>query len=108
MNLLTIDYINGKKLTQVQKNFLKTLHDRYAVRVDTEEFEIRRNPVNGSPSHPLHPVVAALVDVVLIAYNNYSNGEMSVNGVKMAVGTFDRCKLLVLALDVKAYSALID
>jgi hypothetical protein len=108
MDITTFTEANGKKLTQPEMNLLAKLSLLGVKASDSSEFVSRQNRVSGATSHPLHPLVAALVDFCYQWYDNYERGQMSYRGHKVPVQTFDRAKYLVLKLDSDAYNGLID
>lgn len=120
MNLIDVPdclTINGKKLTQPQKNLLAKIQKDYGFDIKAADLfcvaahipVARQNRVSGVVVDNLNPLVSALVDFVYEAYGNYERvGRMIVNGKEMAIQTFDRVKYLVLALDSRAYNELID
>ena len=111
MNLIDIPTcftVNGKKLTQPQKNLLAKLQTNYGFDVDTDVTSAQ-NLCSGQVFDNLNSMVAALVNFCTEAYRTYGmHGYMIVNGKKFTVQDYDRTKYLVLALDSRAYSNLLD
>jgi hypothetical protein len=107
MNLNELTEINGKKLTKPQMNLLGKLQDKYRLAVHSSH-NVVRNRVTGASLVLSDPVVGCLVEFCQVAYANYERGNMSVNGVPVAIGIFDRVKYLVLAVDSGAYSEMLD
>jgi hypothetical protein len=108
MNHLT-DYteINGKTLTQPEKNLLAKLDAMGVVVLVTGTSAT--NQCTGVTMENLHPVVACLVRWIYQVYATYSeSGRMNFRGTPVAISIFDRVKYLVLRLDNKAYSELVD
>lgn len=113
MNLT--EYITSKpfvKLSKPQMNLLAKL-DAMGVEVVsfTGEDRIITNPVNGY-SEAVNPFIAALVNWVYKTYKNYDglpggNG-LQFGGTPVAIGTFDRVRMLILSIDSEAYSNFID
>ena len=107
MKLTDYPVINGKSLTQPEKNLLAKV-DALGVTVSDIETSAR-NPVTGVTLENLHPVVARLVRWIYQVYATYDGmGPMTYGNQKVAISTFDRVKYLVLRLDNKAYSDLVD
>ena len=108
-NALFSNTINGKKLTAPQINLFAKL-DEMGVKVTAIPGATQRctNPVNGF-SDEICPPIAALIEWVYEVYSTYGNGgTMSFRGTKVAIGTFDRVRMLILNLDSEAYSNFID
>lgn len=107
MNLNDYSTVNGKTLTQPEKNLLAKLYNM-GVFLD-ETITSAENPVTGVVLDNLHPVVARLVKWIYQVYSTYDGeGPMNFRGKTVAINTFDRVKYLVLKLDNKAYSDLVD
>ena len=103
-----VSTFTNRKLTQPQLNLLVKL-DEMGLRVIENAMSVYvENPQSGY-SELLYPLVAALVQWVYETYNTYGrSGTMNYRGVKVAIGTFDRVKMLILSLDSKVYSNFID
>ena len=105
---MNFDTINGKKLTQPQKNLVNTLLTKYGMRVNGTEPVITRNWLNGA-SVVTHPLIAAMVEFVYTCQARYERDyKMEYNYKSVAINTFDRVRYLVLALDSNAYGTLLD
>jgi len=97
--------INGKTLSQPDQNLLKKLDDLGVVVSFSGYAE---NPITGF-TDTLDLLVAALVRFSYKVYSTYDfSGGMNFYGKKVAIGTYDRVKMLVLKLDNAAYSNFID
>jgi hypothetical protein len=114
MNLLNIPsclVINGKTLTQPERNLLAKIQKDYGFDVTDTGLVDMPNRVTGIYCNGMNPLVAALVRFAYECYDNYENSgtyQMSYNGKKVAIGTYDRVRYLVLKLDNKAYNTLLD
>lgn len=111
MNLVDIPScftVNGKKLTQPQKNLLAKLQKTYGFDVDPD-LTSAQNLCSGQVFDNLDSMVAALINFCTDAYRTYGmHGYMVVKGKKFTVQDYDRTKYLVLALDNQAYYNLLD
>ena len=111
MNLTQLAAVKNVTLTKPQANLLVKL-DSYGVIVsdyapDTIQTQ---NPVTGH-TEELPALVSYLVELVYrltVSYETSPTYQMTFNGHKVAIGTFDRVKMLVLSLNSKAYSNFID
>lgn len=106
MKLSEIQEINGKKLTQPQKNLLAKLETVYGINISSEIPQPRANRFSGATTAPVHPVIGALIDFVYDCNTGF--GPVTHNGKKVAIGVYDSARYLVLALDQNAYSATLD
>lgn len=99
-------------LTKPELNLVAKLQSKYGIVVD----------LNDNTTVELHnrftgfavqttKFVAALYHFTISSIMSYemSNGnKMTYNGVPVAIGTYDRVRYLILKLDRKAYSELVD
>lgn len=100
--------LNMKQLTGPQQNLLFKLDDM-GVDVGSGGPVTLRNPISGYTVPVADPFLAALVNWVYDTYSTYNySGGMNYNGTKVAIGTFDRVKMLILSLYPNAYSNFID
>ena len=107
MKLTDYPVVNGTPLTTPEKNLLAKL-DLLGVTVNPAETSAV-NPCMGNTVENLHPLVARLSTLVHEIYATYGeSGKMNYHGKPVAIGTFDRVKYLVLRLDSRAYSELLD
>jgi hypothetical protein len=111
MNLTQLAAAKNVKLTKPQANLLAKL-DSYGVLVpeNLPDMISTFNPVSGHREE-LPTLVAYLVRIVYMLTMSYESSPtytMTFNGHKVAIGTFDRVKMLVLSLNSKAYSNFID
>lgn len=102
------DYIpNTIKLSTAEVRLVEKLMNDYSV-VAYDDVDYGVNPTNGV-SLNVNPLVAALVEFIHDTYASYSGfAPMSYNGKKVPVALFDRVRYLVLKLDRRAYSELVD
>lgn len=116
MNLTNIPAcftINGKTLTQPERNLLVKLSEigvpfEQNATLPVEELELS-NPMSGVPYSFNNSLVYSLTSFVLDAYRTYDmTGTMSYHGKPVTIQLFDRAKYLVMKLDNAAYSYLID
>ena len=114
MNLTSFVNLNGgsisqggKKLTQPQKNLLAKL-DAMGVTVQEDGLPVVVTNNASGFSGALHPFIAALVEWVYEVYSTYNYGPMHYGKTKVAIGTFDRVRYLILALDKQAFRDFID
>ena len=104
-------YPLAKKLTKPQMNLLTKL-DAMGVEVGnvTTAYASRfvQNPVTGY-TEALNPFIATLVEWVYRTYATYDfSGGMNYKGTKVAIGTYDRVRMIVLSLDSSVYSNFLD
>jgi len=98
---------SGKKLTKPQLNLLAKL-DGMGVTVESNLPRVVVNQVSGY-SAPLTSFIATLVEWVYETYASYNfSGAMNYRGTPVAIGTFDRVRHLILAVDSRAFSNFID
>lgn len=110
MNLAEVTEVGGVKLTQPEKNLLTKLDDKYAWQVFEQDHSVAVNPYTGVEV-VCDPVIGALVEFVQKAYRTYgqsARSPMTLNGVDVPINTFDRVRHLVLRLDPKVYSMILD
>ena len=101
-------YPLAKKLTKPQMNLLFKLDDMRVEVGNPGEPRVVQNPVSGY-SEALNPFIATLVEWVYDTYATYDfAGGMNYNGTKVAIGTYDRVRMLVLSLDSDVYSNFLD
>jgi hypothetical protein len=94
-------------LTKPQMNLLAKL-DAMGVNIpDPTNLVLVSNPTSEYTA-ALNPLVAALINWVYEVYSTYQFGTMKYGRVKVAIGTFDRVRYLILALDKQAFSDFID
>lgn len=99
--------VNGKALRKPDMNLVAKL-DAMGVEVTDTNTHVVVNPVSGFAA-PLDPFIAVLVNWTYKVYSTYDlNGSMNYRGTKVAIGTYDRIRMLVLLLDSKAYSNFLD
>ncbi len=106
--------VNGNTLRKPDLNLLAKL-DAMNVEISDPLPRVVTNHGSGF-SGPLHPLIAVLVEWVYETHSTYDetystygwSGGMSYNGVKVSIGTFDRIRYLILALDKDAFSDFID
>lgn len=101
-------YPFAKKLSKPNLNLLAKL-DSMGVQVgNPSEPRVVQNPVSGY-SEALNPFIATLVEWVYRTYATYDfSGGMNYKGTKVAIGTYDRVRMLVLNLDSGVYSNFLD
>lgn len=104
-----ITQINGKTLTKPQSNLVQKLVEKYGVQFSEQPLTaIVYNPCTGV-RFAVDENIAVLVSFVHLSYRNYSElGRMQYFGKPVAIGTFDRVRYLILALDASTYSNVID
>lgn len=97
-----------KKLTKPQANLLFKLDDMGVDVGNPSEPRRVQNPVSGY-TEALNPFIATLVEWVYRTYSTYDfSGGMNYKGTKVAIGTYDRVRMLVLSLDSEVYSNFLD
>lgn len=111
MNLTALAQAKNVKLTKPQANLLAKL-DSYGVVVSDHVPDTLPtvNPVTGYQAE-LPALVSCLVRLTYKLIQSYEASptyQMTFNGHKVAIGTYDRVKGLILALDSKAYMNFID
>lgn len=107
MKLTDYPTINNMALTMPERNLLAKI-DALGVTVSEDETSAY-NPCSGVTLHNLHPVVARLVEWIFTVYGTYDmGGKMNYHGKRVSLDTFDRVRLLILKLDNRAYSELLD
>lgn len=96
------------KLTQPQKNLLVKL-DNLGVMGDMTADVKLQNPVTGYTT-TVNPFVAKLIKWTYAVYEtfNFDGKPMVYNGKAVAIGTYDRVRYLILAIDPVNYSKFID
>jgi hypothetical protein len=102
------DYIpNTVKLSTAEVRLVEKLMNDYSV-VAYDDVDYGVNPTNGV-SLNVNPLVAALVEFIHTTYASYNFLKpMTYNRKKVPVALFDRVRYLVLKLDRRAYSELVD
>lgn len=99
-------------LTKPEANLIAKLHDKYGVVVDlndTGTVDVR-NRLTGV-TVTTSKLVATLYEFVICSITSYElrgDGKMFFDGVPVAIGTYDRVRHLILKLDRRAYSDLVD
>ncbi len=111
MNLTSLAVAKNVKLTKPQTNLLAKL-DSYGVVIsdNAPDTLLTVNPITGY-SEELNVLVACLVRLtykLTMSYESSPTYTMTFNGHKVAIGTYDRVKMLVLSLSPSAYSNFID
>lgn len=111
MNLTQLAAAKNVKLTKPQMNLLAKL-DTYGVVISDQVPDTLPtvNPVSGY-SAELPALLSCLVRLTYKLMQSYENSptyQMTFNGHKVAIGTYDRVKGLILSLDSKAYMNFID
>jgi hypothetical protein len=107
MKLTSYTTVDSKTLTTPEKNLLAKLDSYGLVASDLGTISVS-NWINGI-TVDVHPLVAALVRFIYDTSLTYEQTyQMSFNGHKLPISIHDRVKYLVLKLDNKAYSTLID
>ena len=94
-------------LTQPQLRLLEKLDDMGVEVSEFDELVLIENPVSGHRAY-VTPFEAALVNWVYDTYSTYGFGGMTYNGRKVAIGTFDRVKMLILNINPSVYRNFID
>jgi len=105
MKLTSLTTLNGKKLTQPQKNLLAKV-EAMGVCPSDEPYEVL-NPISGY-SKVLDPVLGHLVHWVYSVTLNAERGFFGFNGTKVTIQTFDRVRYFILAMDSEVYYDFID
>ena len=98
--------LNGKKLRPADLRLVAKLEEMGLGVLDDAISVHTTNPVSGY-SDMLEPLVSALVNWTFETYGSYDTigtGAMRYRGTKVTIQTYDRVRMLVLALDSKAYS----
>jgi hypothetical protein len=108
MNLTTFAETTDLRLTKPQMNLLAKL-DAMGLSIDNPgNPAVVANPHTGYKAM-LNPLVGTLSNFVYKVYSTYGySGTMNYRGTKVAIGTFDRVRMLILSLDKQAYSDFID
>ena len=111
MNLTQLATAKNVKLTKPQANLLAKL-DSYGVLVSDNVPDMlpTTNPITGYVSE-LPALVSCLVRLtqkLILSYEQSPTYQMTFNGHKVAIQTYDRVKELILSLDSRAYSNFID
>lgn len=111
MNLTTLATVKNVKLTKPQANLLAKL-DTYGVVISDNAPDTlpTLNPITGY-NQELPALVSCLVRLTYKLIQSYEASPtytMTFNGHKVAIGTYDRVKMLVLSLDANAYRNFID
>lgn len=100
--------INGKALRKPDLNLVAKLEAMGLTVIDNAISVYTTNPVSGY-SDMVDPFLSALINWVYDTYSTYGEwGTMSYNGTKVAIGTFDRVRYLILSLDHNVHSNFID
>ena len=111
MNLTTLATVKNVKLTKPQANLLAKLDSYGIVVTDNAPDTLPTvNPVTGYTAE-LPVLVSCLVRLIYkltMSYESSPTYTMTFNGHKVAIGTYDRVKMLVLSLSPSAYSNFID
>jgi hypothetical protein len=107
MNLTT--YLSAKPnkfvLTKPQLNLIAKLDDM-GVTIDPSVITVV-NPMTGYFAN-VDPLIVVLINWVYDTYKSYHNGSMNYRGTKIAIGTFDRVRHLILDLDKESFRNFID
>ena len=99
--------INGKKLRPADLNLVAKL-DAMGIYLPEGELVPTQNQVNGY-TELLNPFLSALIKWTYKTYSTYDfSGSMNYKGTKVAIGTYDRVRMLVLSLDGNVYSNFLD
>jgi hypothetical protein len=111
MNLTQLAQSKNVKLTQPQMNLLAKL-DSYGVVISDQVPDTlpTLNPITGYTAE-LPALVSCLVRLtyqLIQSYERSPNYQMTFNGHKVAIQTYDRVKALILTLDNRAYQNFID
>lgn len=94
-------------LTKPETNLLNKLTDDYGLELPTNLTVI--NAFSGQSFIANSPLSAALVNFLLVSYRNYNLfGRMFYNNKKVAIGTYDRVKYLLMKIDNETYYNVID
>ena len=111
MNLTQLAAAKNVKLTSPQANLLAKLDSYGAVVSDQVPDTLRTvNPITGY-AEELPALVSCLVRLtykLAQSYETSPNYQMTFNGHKVAIGTYDRVKSLILSLNPSAYRNFID
>lgn len=97
---------NGVKLTKPETNLLNKLEETYGLKVN--DANARNEMFNrfGTGAATVSALVSVLVSFVYGCDTGF--GPVMYNGKKVTISDFDRTRYLVLKLDSKAYSVLLD
>jgi hypothetical protein len=100
--------INGKTLRKPDLNLVAKL-DKMGVTASATELVLTRNPVSRH-AELLNPFLSALVNWTFAVYASYDMdaGSMKYGNTKVAIGTYDRVRMLVLSLDGNVYGSFLD
>jgi hypothetical protein len=102
--------INGKKLRPADLNLIAKL-DAMGVGGLISGYPLNvLNPISGFTA-ALDPFIGALINWTFKVYSSYDPMEgnsMRFNGTKVAIGTYDRVRMLVLSIDSKAFINFLD
>ena len=106
MNLTTYATANGISLKKSESNLLAKLEKDYGL--VTSNNTVVSNPYTGVVVNT-NPLIAALIAFAITSYKTYSfSGTMNYLGKKVAVGTWDRTRYLVMKLDADTYYKILD
>ncbi len=111
MNLTQLAVAKNVKLTKPQANLLAKL-DELGIVVDdnTPDMLTALNPITGyrADHSALVTYLIRLTYKLIQSYENSPTYTMTFNGKKVSIQTYDRVKMLILALDPAAYRNFID
>jgi hypothetical protein len=111
MNLTELATLHGVKLSKPDANLLAKLDSYGIVLSDNPTATLTvTNPISGY-SAEVPRLVGCLVNLtykLMQSYERSPSYQMTFNGHKVAIQTYDRVKMLVLKLDPKVYSNFID
>lgn len=101
-----------KNLSVPEINLLNKLETTYGINLSDDvkptDMYVCTNPVSGQRT-TTNPLIATLYKFTLISYISYERvGKMVYNGKNVAIGTYDRVRYLILKLDPKFYSEMVD
>jgi hypothetical protein len=106
--------INGTTLRKPDLNLVAKL-DAMGITLKMGDLQsdglvFTRNPVSRNTAM-LNPFISALINWTFEVYSSYdpmAGDPMNYRGTKVAIGTYDRVRMLVLSLDSEAYSNFLD
>jgi len=111
MNLTALAIAKNVKLTKPQMNLLAKLDELGIVISDTPADKLHiNNPITGYSAEVSY-LVGCLVNLAYKLIRSYEQSPtytMTFNGKKVSIQTYDRVKMLILALDPAAYRDFID
>ena len=100
-------YPLGVKLSKPNMNLLFKLDDMGVEVGNPSEPRRIENPSSGYVG-AVNPFIATLIEWVYETYASYGSGHMHWRGTKVAIGTFDRVRYLILTVNKNDFRDFID